>query len=102
MTRNDAERAFLRLCTDHAIPTPQSNVLVGGYEVDFHWPDARLVLELDGGATHRTQRAFVNDRRRDRALATSGIQVLRITWWDLAERAEAVAHEVRRVLLTRC
>ena len=75
---------------------------MGGYEVDFHWPEAALVVELDGGATHRTQRAFVNDRRRDRALATSGIQVLRITWWDLAERAEAVAHELRRVLLTRC
>ena len=56
MTRNDAERAFLRLCADHALPTPQSNVLVGGFEVDFHWREARLVVELDGGAAHQTQR----------------------------------------------
>ncbi|MBN1530055.1 MAG: DUF559 domain-containing protein [Thermoleophilaceae bacterium] len=102
MTRSDAERAFLRLCADHALPSPQSNVLIGPYEVDFLWPEARLVVELDGGATHRTQRAFVNDRRRDRDLAVRGIQVLRVTWWDLAERPRSVAGELRQVLLARC
>jgi Protein of unknown function (DUF559) len=102
MTRNDAERAFLGLCADHAIPTPQSNVLVGGFEVDFHWPHARLVVELDGGATHQTQRAFREDRRRDRVLAVRGIQVLRVTWWDLVEDAAGVAATVHQVLLARC
>ena len=102
MTRNDAERAFLGLFADHAIPTPQSNVLVGGYEVDFHWPHARLVVELDGGATHRTGRAFREDRRRDRVPAVHGFQVLRVTWWDLVEDAAGVAETVRQVLLTRC
>ena len=102
MTRNDAERAFLRLCEEHAIPTPQSNVRVSGYEVDFHWPNAGLVVELDGAATHRTHRAFVEDRRRDRKLAEQGIQVLRVTWWDLAGDAAGVAETLRRVLLARC
>ena len=23
-----------------------------GYEVDFHWPDAKLIVETDGRATH--------------------------------------------------
>jgi very-short-patch-repair endonuclease len=102
MTRNEAERAFLRLCADHALPTPQSNVLVCGHEVDFHWQPARLVLELDGGATHDTKRGFREDRRRDRELAVAGIQVLRVTWWDLEEDAAGVAETVRRVLLARC
>jgi very-short-patch-repair endonuclease len=102
LTRNDAERAFLRLCNDLALPSPQSNVLIGPHEVDFHWPDAKLVVELDGAATHGTQRAFVNDRRRDRYLATRGIQVLRITWWDLVDQPSQVAREVRSVLLARC
>jgi very-short-patch-repair endonuclease len=102
MTRNDAERAFLRLCKDHAIPAPQSNVLVGGYEVDFYWPNAGLVVELDGAATHNTRRAFVADRRRDRRLAEQGVQVLRVTWWDLVDDAAGVAATLRRVLLARC
>lgn len=102
MTRNDAERAFLRLCADQALPTPQSNVLVGGFEVDFHWREARLVVELDGRAAHQTQRAFREDRRRDRVLAGHGIQVLRVTWWDLVEDAAGVAETVRLVLLARC
>jgi very-short-patch-repair endonuclease len=102
MTRNDAERAFLLLCQDHAIPTPRSNVLVGGFEVDFFWPGAELVVELDGGATHQTHRAFREDRRRDRELAVRGIQVLRVTWWDLVDDAAGVAETVRQVLLARC
>ena len=76
--------------------------MVSGFEVDFHWANARLVVELDGGATHDTQRAFREDRRRDRVLAVCGIQVLRVTWWDLVEDAAGVAVTLRRVLLARC
>lgn len=84
MTRNDAERAFLRLCAEHAIPTPQSNVMV------------------DAGETHDTQRAFREDRRRDRVLTVRGVQVLRVTWWDLVEDAAGLAGTLRQVLLARC
>jgi hypothetical protein len=101
-TRSGAERAFLRVCSDHAIPTPEANVLIGPYEVDFLWREQRLVVELDGGATHDTTRGFRRDRERDRRLALHGIQVLRVTWWDLAEWPETVADEVKQVLLTRC
>ena len=102
VTRSDAERVFLRLCADHAIPTPQSNVSIGGYEVDFYWHDARIVVEVDGGATHFTRKAFHEDRRRDRALAALGIQVLRVTWRDLQTGGAGLAREVARVLLARC
>ena len=100
MTRTEAERRFLRLCEGHSVPRPQTNVLVGGYEVDFHWPGARLVVEVDGGATHHTRRAFHADRRRDRALAVEGIQVLRVTWRDLDDGA-GLARELLRVLRGR-
>jgi len=100
MTRSEAERKFLRLCEAHSVPRPQTNVPVGGYEVDFHWPGAGLVVEVDGGATHHTQRAFHADRRRDRALAAEGIQVLRVTWRDLDDGA-GLARELLRVLRGR-
>ena len=97
MTRTEAERRFVALCEAHSVPRPQVNVLIGTYEVDFHWPGAKLVMEVDGGATHHTRKAFQTDRSRDRALATEGIQVLRVTWRDLADGA-GLAREVLRVL----
>ncbi len=101
MTRSEAERGFLRLCETHSITAPQANVMVGDYEVDFHWPDASLVVEVDGAATHHTRRAFHADRRRDRELAGRDIQVLRVTWDDLDGGATELAAELRRVLRLR-
>jgi very-short-patch-repair endonuclease/predicted transcriptional regulator of viral defense system len=82
-TRSEAERRVLELCETHGLPRPQVNVGIAGYEVDFYWPEAKLVLEFDGAATHLTRRAFRADRARDRALAARGIHVVRATWRDL-------------------
>lgn len=101
MTRSEAERRFLRLCEAHSIATPQTNVMVGAREVDFHWPDAGLVVEIDGAASHHTRRAFHADRRRDRELAARGIQVLRVTWRDLEGDGSRLASELRNVRLAR-
>ena len=53
-----------------------------GFEVDVHWPAAKLCVELDGPghARPRTQR---EDRARDRALRAAGYTVLRLTERDL-------------------
>ena len=92
--RSEAERRLKRLCEAHALPQPQFNVHVAGYEVDVYWPEARFALEVDGAATHHTRHAFHADRRRDRALAAEGIQVVRVTWPDLngglMEQVEAI------------
>jgi very-short-patch-repair endonuclease len=95
-TRSEAERRFLELCDSHSLPHPRTNELLHGYEVDFHWPDKDLVVEVDGAAAHHTKRAFEEDRRRDRALAKQGIQVLRVTWSDLERGAEDLAAVFRR------
>ncbi|MBN1528872.1 MAG: type IV toxin-antitoxin system AbiEi family antitoxin domain-containing protein [Thermoleophilaceae bacterium] len=85
-SRNDGERLLHELCVQHGLPRPQANASVGGLEVDLYWPEAGLVVELDGRDAHMTRRAFREDRRRDRALAARGIQVMRVT--DVAEAAE--------------
>jgi very-short-patch-repair endonuclease len=68
-----------RICEEHGLPKPRVNACVHGYEVDFYWPHANLVLEFDGGDVHRTTKAFYEDRKRDRVLAAKGIDVVRAT-----------------------
>jgi very-short-patch-repair endonuclease len=97
-TRSRAERLVLRMCEDHALRMPSTNTWVGGHEVDFYWPEAGLVLEFDGGAVHRTTKAFYEDRKRDRALAARGIHVVRAT--DRDEPA-TLAHELKTILSVR-
>jgi very-short-patch-repair endonuclease len=94
-SRNDAERLLHDLCVQHGLPKPLVNASVHGHEVDLYWPEARLVVELDGGAAHMTRRAFREDRRRDRRLAAEGIQVVRVT--DPADAPEIRAVYRRRM-----
>ena len=95
-TRSRAERLFLRLCADHALPRPSTCLSLAGHEVDAYWSDARLAIEFDGESFHRTTQAFHEDRRRDRRLAARGIQVSRVTWPDLQEPARLAA-ELRAI-----
>jgi very-short-patch-repair endonuclease len=92
----DAEALLLRLCSEHGLPKPQ-RIALAGYELDFYWPDARLAIEVDGGAFHRTRRAFHEDRRRDRRLAALGIQVARVPWLDLTDGAAHLAVELEAI-----
>lgn len=100
-TRSRAERLVFRMCVDHHLPKPRVNAWVEGYEADFFWPEANLVLEVDGDDVHRTKRAFHEDRARDRALATKGIHVVRATWRDLTRGEAQLALQLRRIVAVR-
>ena len=98
LTRSELEERFLALCRRRALPSPAVNVPLLDYTVDFHWPDAGLVVEVDGQASHGTRAAFQRDRDRDSHLAAHGFRTLRFTWWDVVARPAVVAHRVLRVL----
>jgi very-short-patch-repair endonuclease len=83
------ESAFLELLKAAGIVKPRVNVVIEGEEVDAHWPDRRLIVEVDG-AGHRRPNVKRNDARRDRLLAAAGWRVLRID----AEKIEAEPAEV--------
>jgi very-short-patch-repair endonuclease len=100
-TRAESERLFLALCKRYELPRPMVNVWLGEQEVDFYWEAQRVVVEVDGGSTHMTRRAFEEDRRRDRRLAVMGILVLRVTWRDLHHRQAEVAGQLNAVLAAR-
>jgi very-short-patch-repair endonuclease len=94
-TRSELEERFLRLCDDHGILRPETNARIEGFEVDFVWRDARLIVEVDGYAYHRSPAAFESDRERDVTLKTAGWQVLRFTWSQVQRRAAWVAAAIR-------
>jgi very-short-patch-repair endonuclease len=97
-TRSELEEMFLRLCDSHGIPRPEVNVRIEGYECDFVWREAGLVVETDGGAAHGTARARERDRVKDARLLVAGWRVLRVTYVRLLGEPEAVAEDVRELL----
>ena len=100
-TQSEAERLFARLLRQARITGWRANRRVVGYEVDFVFPDAMLVVEVDGLAFHTDPIAFERDRRKQNALILAGYQVLRFTWLDLVEYPDRVIAEVRRAMRAR-
>ena len=74
-TRSEAEEKLLALVRAAGLPTPETNVVLHGYEVDFLWRDEQLVVEVDGFEFHSSHRAFVRDRRRDSVIIAAGMRV---------------------------
>jgi very-short-patch-repair endonuclease len=91
LTRSELEDRFLALVARAGLPRPLVNQRVLGHEVDFLWPDRRLIVETDGAATHLTASAFQEDRTRDAHLQAAGYRVVRFTWRDVTARPSWVA-----------
>jgi very-short-patch-repair endonuclease len=100
-TRSEAERRLLRLVRAAELPTPRVNSRLGRYEVDFLWPEQRLVVEVDSFRFHSPRPRFERDRARDAALAAAGYTVIRVTWRQLVDAPEAVAARVAAALAVR-
>ena len=94
-TRSELEERFLKLCDDHGIPRPQTNVPIDGILVDFVWRNRNLIVEVDGYAHHRSPEAFERDRERDVLLEVKGWRVMRFTWRQTTQRAGWVAAAIR-------
>lgn len=97
-TRSDVEAAFLQLCLDRGLPRPEVNRYDNGVEVDFRWPDQRLVVEVDGWAYHRGRAAFVADRARDRRALAAGWRVARFAATEVLRSPGAVVVELGQLL----
>ena len=93
-TRSPLEDAFLELCDAYGIPRPRVNAILEGYEVDFCWPELRLIVETDGFAHHGTRAAFERDRARDARLTARGWRVLRFSDAQVRRDANSSAEVV--------
>jgi very-short-patch-repair endonuclease len=83
LSDSDLEIYFRRIVKAAKLPTPLSKQRVNGFEVDFFWPDLRLVVETDGLRYHRTPSAQTRDARRDRAHVMAGMTPLRFTHYEV-------------------
>ncbi|MFA4929412.1 MAG: type IV toxin-antitoxin system AbiEi family antitoxin domain-containing protein [Patulibacter sp.] len=104
-TRSRLERDALRLCRDFGLPRPYANRLLRlddrTVEADLLWPDARLVVEIDGDATHEHASARRNDRERDLVLDRAGWRTLRIAESELLLDRVGTAERLRQALAPR-
>lgn len=101
-TKSHLERRFRRLAREARLPAPTVNdsIAIPGEEMefDFVWHRERLVVEVDGWETHRSRKAFHDDRRRDQLLRLHGWEILRFTDRDVRRDPGHVAAVVRTLL----
>lgn len=102
MSESALETRFLQILRQHSLPVPQSQYrvtegtrVVGRF--DFAYPNAKLIIEVDGYRWHSGRHAWQRDWKRNNALNRLGWTVLHFTAEDLKTPGQ-VAQEIREVL----
>lgn len=90
-TKSRAERIFRRLVEPEE---PLSNVTVEGIEVDFFFPERRLVVEIDD-PSHGRPRSTREDALERRVLEAAGYTLLRFTNHEVQTRPIQVLSRLR-------
>jgi hypothetical protein len=103
LRRSELEHRFLAFVEAAGLPRPEVNVWLEpapgrSIEADCVWRAKRLVVELDGHATHATRIAYERDRERDRMMQAAGWRVVRVTWRQLHGSPRAVAADLRALM----
>ncbi len=104
LTHSELEEAFLALCRQAALPTPEVNAWMtlpdgGAIKVDFLWRGERLAVETDGHPFHRTRQSRERDTKRDQLLRLAGFEPVRFTGRQVALEKEWVT---RTLLALAC
>jgi very-short-patch-repair endonuclease len=97
-TRSELEEAFLAIVDRANLPRPEVNVQIEGFECDFVFREAALVVETDGDAAHGTRRAIERDPVRDARLMAAGWRVWRLSYEQVVRNAERVAEDLGDLL----
>jgi very-short-patch-repair endonuclease len=98
LTDTGLERKFLAIVRGADLPSPQTQVMVSGYRVDFYWPELGLVIEADGWRYHRTPGEQASDQRRDQAHARRGLTALRFSEDQIRYQPRTVQRTLTAVL----
>jgi len=103
-TPSQLERRARRLFRDCGLPPPQLEVVFGEhgeYRLDFFWPEADLVVEVDGWSVHAAPSARRRDFRKQNRIVIGNHWILRYDWVDVVEDAERTGAEIREAYKAR-
>jgi very-short-patch-repair endonuclease len=102
LSESELESTVFRLLRGVDYPLPQRQVTVDLGDrrgrVDFIYPEANLVIEVDGRRWHAGRRPEIRDRRRDHSLVLGRKRVLRFTWEDVVHEPEYFLQVVGKAL----
>jgi hypothetical protein len=100
---SELERRFLAFVERTGLPEPSRQLptwwegrLIG--LADFAYPDAQLIVEVDGRLGHTQLTDFELDRWRDQQAIAAGWRVMRITWRQLHGRGDRTLEVLRAAL----
>lgn len=98
---SELERVGLAAFERWGCPEPVRQMEVPGRpgqpgQVDFAWPQARVVIEVDGRG-HLSEEQVDKDRARDRAALLAGWRPFRYGWTDFRELRARTRKEVRSI-----
>lgn len=100
--RSKTELAMVRICRLAPVTAPVVNGFVDigdrRYEADFHWPDLRLIVEVDGYGFHGGRGRANDDRDRDQRLFIAGWTVIRFTRDQIVDSPALVARRLQQIL----
>jgi very-short-patch-repair endonuclease len=100
-THSHLEDEFLALVRHAGLPEPRINTRVNGHQVDFLWPDQRVVVELDGWAAHGTPTQRARDHARDIEHQLAGYRIMRVMYQELKRRPLEVVARLSALLAGR-
>lgn len=97
--RSRVEREVDRLLAMSGLPTPVPEYplpdeIPGAQFVDRAWPEAKLILEVDGRPWHARERSMAKDRARDRAASRLGWLTLRVLDEEVVQLPDVVLDDV--------
>jgi very-short-patch-repair endonuclease len=96
-TRSELERVFISLARSVGLPMPRTSVHLNGHEVDFYFPELKLVVETDGLTYHRTPSQQAKDHERDQDHLAAGLTPVRFTHAQIHYEPERVRRILRRL-----
>jgi very-short-patch-repair endonuclease len=101
-TKTQLEQRFVKLIADAGLPAPRTNekLWIDGREreLDAHWPDLKLAVELDSWTFHGVRDSFESDRERDVGFVIDGWRVVRFTWARMRDYRAAVVRDLEKLI----
>ena len=101
-TRSEFEDRILALIGTHDLPRPVVNAVLRNaqhtFEVDFLFPEQRVVVEADGRQFHDDRLSRRRDAAKQAVLEASGFRVIRLTWDQVKDHPAQTIRRIRRLL----